>query len=230
MDVEVAADAVNLDSLWSRLEPKLTPHEAAIDVLTLQAYADGELEPAQAAKVASRLADSDMDRDRLGAIAEMGGLLRTRVDQAADSVDFGALWARLDSAVSADMETKGSLTKVPAAQRPARSGWLDRFVAALGGYRSLFMSAATAVVAVLVMVLVTRGSGPANDDESPQALEIRVVHINEVRSSPGYNVTVDQPAGTAPVIFIRPADSAPEQSQPPVQPREQDHGLFRNPI
>lgn len=229
MDVEIAADAVDLDGLWSRLEPDLTAHAAAIDVLTLQAYADGELEPAESARIASRLAESEVDRERLAAIAEMGGLVRTRVDQAAASVDFGSLWARLDSAVSADMEAKGSLAKAPAAEPPARSGWLDRLLAAIGGYRSLVMSVATAVVAVLVMVLVTRGSGPA-DDENPQALEIRVVHINEVRSSPGYNVTVDQPAGTAPVIFIRPADSAPEQSQPPVQPREQDHGLFRNPI
>src|SRR5690349_12294237 len=84
MDVEVAADAVDLDGLWSRLAPKLTPHEVAIDVLTLQAYADGELEPAEAAKVATRLAESEVDRDRLAAIAEMGGLVRTRVDQAAD--------------------------------------------------------------------------------------------------------------------------------------------------
>lgn len=232
MDVEMAADSVDLDGLWSRLEPQLVPQAAALDVLTLQAYADGELEPAQAAKVATRLAESEADRERLAAIAEMGGLLRTRVEQAADSVDFGALWARLDSAVSPDFEKQGSLARAPAAERPARMGWFDRFMAAIGGYRSIFMSAATAAVAVLLMVFVTRGSGPA-DDETPRPMEIRVVHINEVRSSPGYNVTVDQPAGTAPVIFIRPADSAPEQPQQqpyPVLPREQDHDLVPSPI
>lgn len=229
-EVEIAADSVALDGLWLRLEAELPSEVAAVDPLALQAYADGELTPSEAHRVASRMAESESARQRLEAISEMGVLVRTEVDAAAETADFAPLWSRLEAQVGTEIAAKGGLQKPTVPERP-RPTFVERLFAAFGGYRSVAVSVLTAVVAVLVMWGVTRGgtSDESLADSRRNELEIRVVHINEVRSDPGYNVTVDNPSGTAPVIYIRPADSAPS-APGPVEVREQDNGPFRNPI
>ena len=86
------------------------------------------------------------------------------------------------------------------------------------------MSAATA--AVVVLFLLPGIQGGTEDGSEPQQVEIRVM-VNEVRSAPGYAVSVDTYNDNAPVIYIHPnegsGDSAPDED-------EQPHAPFTDPI
>lgn len=231
-EVELVADAAPLHLLWPRIEQRLEAESAVeIDALTLQSFADGELSGAEAATVAAQVAESPEARQRLSAMAEMGSLLQERVEGVADTVDFDQLWHRLDAEIGGEIEARGGFR--PASEHPAREprmGWLDRVLIAIGGYRAVAMSVATAVLAVMVMLFVTQSgdqSGTDIADGGTQALEIRVVHVNEVRSAPGYNVHADTPTGAAPVIYIHPVEDA---GQPSEETPEHNNGLFDNPI
>jgi anti-sigma factor RsiW len=225
--MEVAADAADLDSLWPRIAAELDTAPAVepiaeIDALTLQAFVDGELSGTQLARVSDQVAQSKTSRGQVKALAEMGELLRVSAESAADSVDFSQLWSRLDASVGEEIEARGGFQL--AQPRPERRPSLfERMIMAIGGYRTVLASAATAVVllAVLIPALINRG-----DDESatpvaadPAQLEIRVVHVNEFHADPGYAVTVDtgeDPASNvAPVIYIRPNASDADQETGP---------------
>ena len=60
----------------------------------------------------------------------------------------------------------------------------------------------------------------------PRPVEVRVF-VNEVRSAPGYAVSVDTYDETVPVIYIQPDD--PARNQAPQAP-EQRHEIFNDPI
>ena len=90
----------------------------------------------------------------------------------------------------------------------------------------MFASAATAAIVVLVLLPMLRGDD--QETNKTQDLEIRVVHVNEVRSDPGYAVTVDAfNDGTAPVIYIRP-EAVEDDERAPEGGESND--LFDNPI
>lgn len=224
VEVDAAADGTDFGNLWGQLEGELAGEEqAAIDPLVLQAFADGQLEPAELATVAVEVGQSATAAQELAAIAEIGNLLRTSVEAEANAVDFGQLWARIDAEVGHEFEEKNSLAQESNRVSGTTPGLFERLVVAIGGYRAVLASAATAAVVVLVLFPLLGNDGP-DDTNKTEDLEIRVVHINEVRSDPGYAVTVDNADdGMAPVIYIRPESDAEGQEGG-------DDDLFDNPI
>ena len=153
----------------------------------------------------------------------MGNLLRTSVEAEADAADFSQLWARIDAEVGPEFDKKNNLASESNRDSASTPGLLERLVVAIGGYRAVLASAATAAVVVLVLLPLVGNDGP-DDTNKTEELEIRVVHINEVRSDPGYAVTVDNADdGMAPVIYIRPESDAEGQEGG-------DDDLFDNPI
>lgn len=233
-EVEAAADSVDLDFLWARLEPSLRgaevePQVASADIM---AFADGELSGSELSQLTERLSQSPIARKRLAALNEVGELVRASVAHAVEQTDFAPLWSRLESAVSKDMEARSGLAVTPSSQTERPRNWVQRFVEAIGGYRALGFGAATAAVmlAILLPLTVFRSDG-GDGDENP-ALEIRVVHVNEARAAPGYEVTVESDNGVAPVIYIRPDQSqAPEPTdRAPHAPQRDPYERFNDPI
>jgi anti-sigma factor RsiW len=237
-----ALEEADFGGLWSRLDAELGAQDAAatapaIDPLRLQAFADGQLSGHEAAEVAEVIAASPQARGELGAMAELGDLLRATSAAAVERADFAGLWRKLDAAVGEEITARGgiqtaSAVATPAAPSATATFW-ERVIAFVGGYRSVLLSGATAVAVVLVMLPLLNGGG--SDGQGREALEIRVVHINEVRSDPGYAVTVDAfNDGTAPVIYIRPEgqETPRDDDEDPAlrERREDDDGVFRNPI
>jgi len=226
--IEDAVGQVDFAPLWSGIQAGLEQEETASNPLQLQAFADGELSSHEMLSVADELMRSPGAHRQLEAIAEMGDLIRASINHAVQSVDFEPLWRRLDEAVGKEIEARGGFRVALASrQAPPRMGWFDRVLAAIGGYRSILMSAATAAIVALILVpILNRGevSEPGEPgvnssmtqtvgsfDNRPQQLEIRVVHVNEVVSNPGHQVTVDSYDGYAPVIYIRPEEDRRDQ-------------------
>lgn len=233
-----ALEETDFGGLWARLDGELGAQAAAaaapsVQPLRLQAFADGQLSGHEAAEVAEVIAASPQARGELGAMAELGDLLRATSAAAVERADFAGLWRKLDAAVGEEITARGGIQTAPAAAPATAPTFWERVIAFVGGYRSVLLSGATAVAVVLVMLPLLSGGG--NDGQGRDALEIRVVHINEVRSDPGYAVTVDAfNDGTAPVIYIRPeGQETPrgDDEDPALRERrEDDDGVFRNPI
>ncbi|MBN1945210.1 MAG: hypothetical protein JW797_06005 [Bradymonadales bacterium] len=228
LHIQTAVDSVPFDSLWSRIEAGIETQAAELTDLQLQALADGELKGRTLIETTERLAASPSARRRLEAIAEMGDLVRSYDSAVVDSTDFNPLWQRLDRAVGDEIEARGGFRLAPTSQpEPRRIGWFDRILAAIGGYRSILLSAATAALVALILVPILNRGGDSHSQDpgsapaitqgdgswtNPQQLEIRVVHVNEVVSNPGHQVTVDSYDGYAPVIYIRSEEDRQEEN------------------
>jgi len=250
---EAAADAADFSQLWAKIETGIDAAEAvrpvatadAIDPLQIQAFADGQLSGKAAFDVAAAVAQSESARAEISALGEMGDLLRMASDDAVESADFSQLWKRLDSELSPEFEKVGGFSRDREPAAAPKLSLFDRVVVALGGYRSVLLSAATAAAVVLIMLPLTNGISNGGDSDEPDDLNLRMVHIDEVRSEPGYAVTVDHSDDTAPVIYFTPqadeeapdGDELDDEAHPNrgqnhgVHPREgDDNERFSNPI
>jgi hypothetical protein len=225
LKVERAVASVDLSDVWSFIETRLDAESAVqLDPLMLQAFADGELSGSELARVADQVSLSDSARGRLSALGEIGDLTRLAIEEAADSIDYDPLWSKLDAAVGAEIEARGEMPLSREAKAVASGRLVDRFLEAIGGYRAILMSAVTAAAVVLLMLPAIGG----NQDEQPQQqVEIRVF-VNEVRSNPGYSVSVDSSEGSAPVIYIQPTDD--EEFQWPEVDPQTNETIIDNPI
>lgn len=223
-EVDQALEQTQFSRLWPRIEEQLEA-EAALHPLDLQAFADGELHGRELGRAAAAVGRSAAAQGRLEAVAELGEMARLPVTRAAEQADFGQLWLRLERSLEAEA---AAAARVPV-RRPAQAaepGFWQRLLQVLGGPRTVLACVATAAIllAVLLPGLVSNG----DETDSPQPLEIRVVHVNETRAAPGYEVTVDSNEGVAPVIFIRPDQSqAPNPERPPIG---DPHAPFHDPI
>lgn len=233
VEIETVADATNLDGLWAQIETSLPAESAdavameatpgpAIGPLQLQAFADGQLSGHDLSEVAIQVGRSSQMGNEIAAIGEMGDLVRAVVDSELDAVDFSNLWPRIDAAIGEEFKAERPAQTAPAEPRVTL---FERILAFVGGSRAILASAATAAVVVLVMLPMLRGGDETVEDSQP--LEIRVVHINEVRSEPGYAVSVDAfNDGNAPVIYFR-----EEANDPGEQDEDEDpDAMFDNPI
>lgn len=108
----------------------------------LHRYHDGELDAAERARLDASL--GGVERDKLAALDELGGALRSVY--AGQAADFDA-WPALEKAIAAEKV-------VPMARRPRRRGmmWLSSLTA-------------VAAAAAMLLVFVPRGSHPSNDCE-----------------------------------------------------------------
>jgi hypothetical protein len=128
------------------------------------------------------------------------------------------------------LEARGGFAATaPTEERPL--GWFQRLVQAIGGYRALGFGVATAAIVLAILLpLMVMQSDETDSDGRP--VEIRVVHVNEARAAPGYEVTVESDNGVAPVIYIRPDQSqAPQPNdRAPEAPQRDPNEPFNDPI
>ena len=219
--------SVSFDGLWPAIDSALTLNEVEkqeVDPLVLQAFADGQLSGGDLSQASIAVSHSSEDRERISAIAEMGDLVREASEQEVSQADFSQLWSRLEAEWDRDQSASRAEANTP---QPSTPSFMSQLFNVIGGYRSVLMSAATAAAVVLLLLPMINNNDEAAVDNNPQQLEIRVVHINEVRSDPGYNVTVDSFNGTAPVIYIRPQEEPLDTTD---AGNENDEPVFNNPI
>jgi hypothetical protein len=219
--------SVAFTDLWPSIDSALSKdelEESELNPLMLQAFADGQLSGGDLSHTSSAVAHSPKDRERVSVIAEMGDLVREVSEQEIAQADFSQLWSGLETEWDRDQ----SISKVKeVAPQLSTASFMGQLLNAIGGYRSVFMSAVTAAAVVLFLLPMINKNAESEVDNNPQQLEIRVVHINEVRSDPGYNVTVDSFNGTAPVIYIRPQEEPIDTTD---AGNENDEPVFNNPI
>ena len=206
---QAATDATDFSELWNHISAGLEEEvQCSVDPIQLQAFADGELSGRSAVDVADALSHSLTGRREIEALAEIGDMVRMANTEGVEAADFSTLWSKLDAELAPEFEAAGQLQRGPQASQDIQAKRLeqnisilffDRVIAFLGGYRAVLLSAATAAAVVLVMI-----NGTGETDGEGQDLNLRMVHIDEVRSEPGFAVTVDHSDNAAPVIYIRP--------------------------
>ena len=229
--VEVVADSVHFGNLWVGIESRIDAAQArAFSPLELQAFADGELSAEAAVALATKTAMKSDSRDRIASLSEMGGLLRQHVADVADSTDFSTLWPRIEAKVDEQL-AQAELKKNQSETASPQVGWFGRFITAIGGYRTVLASAATAAIAVAVMLpFALRDEAPDNiaTDINPTIEIHHVVHVEDWQANPGYEVVIDdQHNGNAPVIYIRPDEAFQSNDS---NDASDPNGLFDNPI
>jgi hypothetical protein len=129
------------------------------DDIDLMQLHDGELDDAADAAVRAQADGSADDRAKLQAIDQIGEVVRTHVEMAADDAEprLAAMWAGIERRIQSNGEGVQAVAPAPAAP-PARErrtlrmgfgGWLDR-------HRGSLISGALAAGAVAVLFLVLR--------------------------------------------------------------------------
>ena len=209
--IEHAAEQVDFGGLFGRIESQLGASErtAELDALAL-AMADGEVHDANELARARAYVDAHPEvADALDGMRELGELIRTPIELAADRVDFDALARRIDDAITAELAREAAAA--PAAAKP--SLWA-RFTEILGANRAVFASAATAAAVVMVMLPFTSQEGAQTDpvqihNHYYQTAETVGYEWDDVAK--GFEATFqpeDKDNDIAPVLWIAPEGSA----------------------
>ncbi len=215
--IEDAAERVNFDGLFARIEGELATGErtAEMDALAI-AFADGELHDAgELARVEAYVAAHSEVSDAVEGVRELGQLVRTPIEVAADKVDFSALARRIDRAIDAEVAAE----EVEA--RPVKASFWARFTEMLGANRAVFASALTAAAVVMVMLPFTAREGAQTDP-----VEIHN-HYYQTAETVGYEwdgldkgfegtfQPEDKDNDIAPVLWIAPEGSADSWEKEP---------------
>jgi hypothetical protein len=219
--IEDAREQVSFDGLFARIEGALTSSErtAELDAMAL-ALADGEIHDAvELARAQAYLAAHPEVSDAVEGVRELGELIRTPIEVAADRVDFTALARRIDSAI--DGEIAQQAAAAPAPETP--SLWA-RFTETLGANRAMFASALTAAAVVMVMLPFTGPEGVETDSvqiHNHYYTTAETVGYEWEDLEKGFEGTFqpeDKDNDIAPVLWIAPegsADSWEKESETP---------------
>jgi hypothetical protein len=156
--IEDASEQVSFDGLFARIEGALATCERTAELdATALALADGEIHDAAELARAQLYIDAHPDvSDALEGVRELGELIRTPIEVAADRVDFTALARRIDAAI--DREVALEPAAAPIADTDTQSLWA-MFTEMLGANRGVVASVLTAAAVVMLMLpLTTRES------------------------------------------------------------------------
>lgn len=199
------------------------------DDMDLMQWADGELDGADRDEVARQVDGSADDRAKVEAIGQIGEVVRTRLELAADDADprLAGMWATIERRIQAngagEAQAAPVVPTVPAAAPASQDGgllaslwhWLDR-------HRAPVLSGALAAGAVAVLFLVMRPTKvvetpgperivrvpPAAGDSMPVVSEPAQVEELTVNNGTGYILTIPGDTGEndTTVIWIEPND------------------------
>lgn len=147
--------------------------------MDLMLHHDGELAEGEAAAVEDRLAADPDARAKVQALGQVGEVVRTHVELAADEAEpaLDALWSRIERGISANGAAEDSAVAAPpkpAPERSAERGFFGAIAAWFDQHRGHFITGAVTAGAVAAVMLAMR--------PDPQVTE-RVV-VREVPSAP----------------------------------------------
>lgn len=166
-------------------------------------HADGELDAADEASVATHVERDPDARAKLASIRQVSELVRGHLELSADAVPdarFAALWRRIDEQL--EVPATGVWSRV--------TRWFDR-------YRGHVITGAVSAGAVAALALILRPSTPdlGRPGMPGQAIDVRPVALRatpEINAldTPGGSSTVinlDDEDGHTTVIWVTPADT-----------------------
>ncbi len=178
------------------------------DDIDLMLHHDGQLGPAESAEVELQLKGSQADRAKLTALGQVGEVVRTHLELAADDAEPGLdqLWARIEHGLAeAEDEAAPERERVaPAAserERDAgeRRGWWAALWSWLDGHRGHIMTGAVTAGAVAALILVFR---PAEERVVTRTVQAPTrVELSPV-STPAEVEYLDVEGGTGTVLTL----------------------------
>jgi len=160
--------------------------------------ADGELD-----EIGQELAGDE--RAKVDTLLELGELVRSHVEQAAEAVPqkrFDAMWREIDKAIDGAAKSRESASQPVAA--PA--GFWRRLGRWFDHYRGHLITGAVSAGAVAALALVLRGPGAseqpvAQGSQSPNPIVPAVYRPTEIES-------LDTPGGTGTVFDLKDEDGS----------------------
>jgi anti-sigma factor RsiW len=177
---------------------------AASDDLELMQHADAELDERTRPDVEARLARSADDRAKVQSLGEMGELVRTRLELAADEVPagrFDAMWSQIDKSLDR--------TEVAAPGLWARfTTWFER-------YRGHVLTGAVTAGAVAALAIVLRPDAHTEIVTRPGAIQVEPAALREAPEiesldtpdGEGTVLNIEDEDGNTTVIWVSPADT-----------------------
>ncbi len=179
--------------------------------LDLMMYADGELSGAAAEEARARLKTDPRGRDVVDGLNELGEVVRTRLEMAADRAaeqgKFERVWAEIERATQQAPERAPA--RVPV-QAPA-GGWGARWSAWWEQFHGHVLTGAATFAAVLLFVIATRPFERVVEKtvhtQVPVAPVMQVAQPPEIENleiyqGTGMVLTVQGEAGDAPTAVI----------------------------
>jgi anti-sigma factor RsiW len=175
----------------------------ATDDIELMQHVDGELDERQVAEVEARLERDPDARSKAESLGQIGELVRSHLELAADDVpqrSFDAIWRKVDREISSPEEDTGLWARI--------TGWLDR-------HRGHLITGAVSAgaVAALALLLRTTDDGtraPARGAIDVQPAALRVAPEIESLDTPdgeGTVLNLEDEDGHTTVIWVSPADT-----------------------
>lgn len=175
---------------------------ARVSDAELMQHADGELDPADSARLRALLDDApdgDEARAKLEGLAQLGELVRGHLELTADEVParrFEDMWRAIDGASGGAIGGAGDA--------PAARGWWGRVWAWFDRHRGHVFTGAVCAGAVAALALVLRPSAPEAPASAGAASTIDVRPV-ALRSAPAVD-SLDTPDGTGTVLNLEDED------------------------
>ncbi len=180
------------------------------DDMDLMQFHDGELEAGEEIGVSRQLDGSAADRDKLIAIGQVGDVVQTHLEIAADDADpaFDAMWANIERRVNANGASapleKDSAAAVPgrvsAPVAPADAGILFALRRWFDANRGHFVTGAVTAGAVAALILLLRSP---NERVITKTVHVPpVVELQTVASTPATVEYLDVVDGSGTVLTI----------------------------
>ena len=175
----------------------------AVDAAMAICWADGELDAQQSAAVAS----SPEALAHAESVKELGDAVRWMTEDAAASVDFSLLRARLDADLDGvDAEREAAQVAARVAAEPEKASLWERVSSFLGANKGVFASAVTAMLVAAVMVPLLSNNG-GSDVEIHNHYPV----VDSVDYQKGYSGVVtpgSKDNDEAPIVWFEPTNTA----------------------
>ena len=175
------------------------------DDIDLMLHHDRQLGSAEAAEVELQLKGSPADRAKLTALGQVGEVVRTHLELAADDAETGldGLWARVERGLAEAEENPEVESAAAAAARERdagpRRGWWAALWSWLDDHRGHFMTGAVTAGAVAALILVFR---PAQERVVTRTVQAPArVELSPV-STPAEVEYLDVEGGTGTVLTL----------------------------
>jgi hypothetical protein len=193
------------------------------DDMDLMLFHDRQLAPAEAAEVDRQLKGSADDRAKVTALGQVGEVVRTHLEIAADEAEpaLDGMWGRIERALAeGGVGATEGLAAAPVAPRAAAEvGLLGAILAWFDRHRGHFVTGAVTAGAVAALFLALRPTHErvvTRTVQAPAPVEVRAastpaeVEYLEVVDGTGTVLTLGEGEDTTTVLWIDPNDESVE--------------------
>lgn len=170
--------------------------EGKIDDTHLHRYYDGDLSPEEASEVRAALAEDAALSDKLGALEELGDMLRSHAKAQSQDLDSDALFAAIEAGLDEDSGREEETESEPASTPRLRviEGARPAAPAPATSRAPLYMMVAIAAAALLLFML--------EPSEETQIAQTPVAPAAPAPEEPAANVVIETAPGGSEVLAV----------------------------